>query len=363
MAELSSIEIAFKQKSTTFIERSERGIGILILRDDTEGPQFKKYKDITEVQLDKEKYTEENYKYLEDIYICAPYEINVIRLKTTEGEIKTNISDALVIINKMPTGWVTIADGDTEDYAALASWTKTQEMNNKTFKSIVWKQNKPDNMHIVNFMNEKVTFIDERKEQEAVKFIPSLLGILTACNITRSCDNFICTNLEAVKEVEDTKETVKEGGFVLSNVRGAVRVLVGANSLVTLDGETKTADMQYIDNVERQDLIRDDITDIFQNHYAGPGNTFNRQIMFISACKQYFDSLAEIEVLDSEYENDIDIDVERQRKAWINAGRSEVEKWKDSKIRRTTFKRKMFLDATVKFIAATADLHLNINLF
>lgn len=47
---LPKINIIFKQLATSFIQRSERGIAILIVRDDTDGGNgYATYSDITEL--------------------------------------------------------------------------------------------------------------------------------------------------------------------------------------------------------------------------------------------------------------------------------------------------------------------------
>ena len=42
---MPAIEIKFRQLASTFIQRSERGTAVLIIKDDTEGAGFVKYTD------------------------------------------------------------------------------------------------------------------------------------------------------------------------------------------------------------------------------------------------------------------------------------------------------------------------------
>lgn len=47
-----------------------------------------------------------------------------------------------------------------------------------------------------------------------------------------------------------------------------------------------------------------------------------------------FKNLASIDVLDMEYENKSDINVEAQRAAWIDAGTTEAKDWTDLQVKK-----------------------------
>ena len=66
-----NIDIAFKQKATSSINKSERGIAILILKNDETSncPAYAVYKDITEYEAAKNKYSEGKQKAITDIFI------------------------------------------------------------------------------------------------------------------------------------------------------------------------------------------------------------------------------------------------------------------------------------------------------
>ena len=109
-----NIDIAFKQKATSAINRSNRGISILILKnDETENcPSYAVYKEITEFEAAKSKYSADNQQAINDIFTFPPSKVIVVNSDT--------VSNALVEIEKnVNTGWITIADGTTEDFATL----------------------------------------------------------------------------------------------------------------------------------------------------------------------------------------------------------------------------------------------------
>lgn len=68
---LPKINITFKQLATSFIQRSERGVAVLIVRDATAGGNgYATYTDITE--LENAPYTAANKQYITDCMPSAP---------------------------------------------------------------------------------------------------------------------------------------------------------------------------------------------------------------------------------------------------------------------------------------------------
>lgn len=352
------IDIIFKQLATSIIARSERGYAILIIKDDTDKTfDYKEYSLLTEVN--KSDYSTINYQYIKDVFTFSPYKVGIVRIDTT-GD---TISDAITILTgNVKTGWVTIADGTTEDFATLASWTKSQETLKKYYKSVCYKATTTDCRHIVNFYNDKVTFNDDRGQVTGEKYCPSLIGILASCNIHRAATNYICSNLSKVTELADNNAAVAAGKFILVNDINEVKVGLGINSLQTINNETLTEDMKYIDIVEAMDLIYDDINSVFKKYQGSYKNKYDNQILFISATNDYLKSIAKEDVLDSEYNNLAGINTEAQRAAWVSSGTTEAAEWDDAKVKINTYKRSVFLSGDIKILGAMENLHLVFNM-
>lgn len=362
---MPNMDVSFTQKASSLVERSERGYAILIIRDDTVKTfDYKEDDVITDVK--ETNYTTDNYQYIKDIFTFAPYKVCIVRIDSTAP----TITDALNIISqKVKTGWITVGNGSADDFSTLASWTKTKAtMEKKTYKSVVFNATTaPDEKHVVNFVNEYVTFSDAtRGKVEGVHYCPSLIGILAKCNITKGCNYFKCTNLSEVSEVDDRNAALGAGKFILINDGANVRIARGINSMTTTNGTTATDDMKEIEVVEAMDLMQDDISTTFKEDYLGGGykNKYDNQVLFISAVNGYFKKLSAngTDVLDGEYENKSDINVEAQRAAWIEAGTSEASSWTDIQVKQKTFKRSMFLKGNVKILQSMVDLDFGINL-
>ena len=361
---MPKLDIIFSQLATSLIERSERGIAALIMRDDTNALfNYKLYKDITEVENDKALYTSTNYQYIRDTFEPGTYEVAVIKIGTNEEE--NPISSAFSILNKnLQTAWTTICDGKSEEFSTLTTWIKSQEAAKKTFKAVVFKVATTDCKHVVNFYNDKVTFKDDRGEVTGEKYLASLAGILASCNVTRGSTYYKCTNLESVEGVDDIDTELEKGHFVLFNDTDCVRIAQGINSMTTTDGQFNTEDMRYIETVEAMDIISDDISTVFKNDYLGNyKNKLDNQMLFVGSINGYFDDLGQSSILDDEYENNAMIDVTAQRKAWIARGKSEAKGWTDAQVRKNTLPRDLYLKGDIKILGSMTNLKFNISLF
>lgn len=358
---MPTIDITFKQLANTLIARSERGIAILIVRDETDETfTIKNYKSLQALSLDQTKYTTANYQAAVDVLTFAPSELYVVRIDE-DG----TIADATAIIeSNVKTGWVTIADGTSTDFGSIVTWIKAKEANSQTYKGIVFNATTPNCKHVVNFVNTKVVFKDTRGEQTGDAYLPSLLGILAGCNVSRGATYYDCSNLASVVEVANNATAVAAGQFILVNDFDTVKVAVGVDSLTTTDGINTTEDMKYIDIVEVMDMIHDDIEQVFKNEYLGKyKNSYDNQVLFISAVNTYYKELAANDILDPDYNNVADVDVASQRAAWVASGKTEAEGWTEEEVKNRPYRRNVYLAGDIKVLGAMENIKFTIMMF
>ena len=125
---MPKIEISFEQRAVSLIGRSERGIAILIVRDDTDKSfTHKQYADLSAAQADESLYTADNYNAICDLLGFAPYQAHVFRADSDGA-----LADTLAEIGRtVKTGWLTIAGQSAADGLALSAWVKTQDNTKK----------------------------------------------------------------------------------------------------------------------------------------------------------------------------------------------------------------------------------------
>ncbi|WP_061294045.1 phage tail sheath C-terminal domain-containing protein [Clostridium botulinum] len=356
---LPDINILFKQRAATFTQRG--GVAILILKDDTDKNfNTAEYKTLTDLELDEAKYTPTNLQYIKDTLLGKPSKVVVIRV-----DVEKEVTDALNIVkNLYSTGWISLVSETKTDYDTLVSWIKTRrDTDKKTFKAIVFNPTTPpDYEGVVGLGNEKVIFKDNtRGEKAGYEFLPTLLGYIASAGVDTGTTYMAMENLKTVSEPASTNQEIQAGKLILINDENTVKIGLGVNSLTTFTRDKE--DFSLIEVIETMDLVKDDIRKTFKNNYIGKfKNKLDNQMLFISAVNTYFSNLAARDVLDSSYNNESFIDVEAQRKAWVDSGKPEAKEWDDTTVKNTTFKRKLFLGANIKILTSMTDLTLVITM-
>ena len=384
---LPKVDVIFTGLANTAVVRSGRGIACLIINDNTgidtlelsktkkenvvneedlkvksvitEDKILKQYKGFTEVE--KTDYAEENYKIIEDVFLTELNKLYVIKIPNdkTFDDIKPFI--------KKDINWIAYIGETREEQKKLANFVKLENKSrSKKLKAICYnlQEAEVDDMHIVNFVNASVIKADG-KSLVGYKYLGRLLGVLAGCRMDMSVTYNILSDLNSVEQIGDTdaiNEAIGKGKFVLINDDDGVRIARGINSLQKNDKEN-TEDMKYITIVEAMDLIYEDIINTFKQVYLGRfKNSYDNQVLFISAINSYFRDLAREEILDPNYNNISFVDIEKQRETWIENGKLEATNWTDIQVKDNTFRTNVYLQANVKFLNAMEDLLFIVNM-
>ena len=382
---LPNVQVIFKGLANTAVVRSSRGVACLILKDNTglevlasktkkeksteedikvmsvieQDKIVKEYKGFTEVE--SAEYTTENYKIIEDVFLTDIAKLFVIKIPNEK-----TFDDIKPFINR-EINWIAYIGETADEQKKLADFVKLEnKTRTKRLKAICYnlQEAEADDMHIVNFVNESVTKADGTS-LIGYKYLGRLLGVLAGCGMDMSVTYTILSDLKGVKEIGDTEainEAIGKGKFVLINDDDGVRIARGVNSLQTNDKE-HTEDMKYITIVEAMDLMYEDIVNTFKKVYLGQfKNSYDNQVLFMSAINSYFRDLAKEEILDPNYNNTTFVDVEKQREIWISNGKVEAQNWSDIEVKNNTFRTNVYLQSNVKFLNAMEDLLFIVNM-
>lgn len=356
---LPQIIINFVKKAVTAITRSAKGIVVIVIKDETDVTfGLKEYNYSSEVDLDKTKYTEANYQQISDVFLGRPNKVYVVRIALAGA-----FADSVSIVDTLKFNWICLADGTAADQQALATYVKEKNAINKVrkIKAVTYKATITDDMHIVNFTNYTIRR-PGGADLAGWNCVGRITGVLAGLPFTRSATYYELPDLEHVAEPEDMDAAIEAGEFILMNDYGEVKVARAVNSLQTL-GNNQTEDMKKITIVEAMDLILEDIATEFKKNYVGKyKNKYDNQALFISAVNGYFDALEKEEVLDDEFNNEVLVDIESQRQAWLSSGKIEAADWDENTVKNNTFSSYMYLAANVKILDAIEDMTLNVNM-
>ncbi|MGL5569780.1 phage tail sheath C-terminal domain-containing protein [Cetobacterium sp.] len=356
---MPELEIAFKGLGVSAIKRGERGDAVLILEDDTEGEPKKKYTTISDFTSEEQaKFKTENVDYIKDALEGAPLSLYVFKLGT-EGILADLLNKIKGIIPR--NSWIGILSATAKNHTDLATFVKGENKNNKKrYKTFVYKATTPDDMHIVNQTNEKVVFPDERGEVVGDKAIPYLIGYYAGLSMMMSG---IAKPLKfkSVAEPEELDVAIGNGEHILFNDEGIVKVARAVNSLVTI-GQDVTDDMTHINTVEKMDLIYCDLYKAWNDSYKGKyPNILDNQMLLISSINGYFKTIARDYILDPNFDNRVEIDLEAQRLAnYPKYGEEVVKSWDDAYAMKMTVGTKVFLKANIKIPGIMEDFFFNI---
>lgn len=344
---LPKIDIIFKGVGASAVKRGARGAAVLILKDDTEGVPAKYYKTIEDFGADEQKkFTSDNQQLIKDVFEGTPSKVYVFKL-TTEGVAEDLLKQIGGVVPR--NCWLGTSDATIQK--ALVTWAKAKNKNEqKRYKVITHKEVGADDMHIVNFTNEKVTWADEKRGEVAGNLVvPYLLGFLAGISINMSAIAFELTKFKSVVEPEEIETKIGAGEFILFNDEGIVKVARAVNSLATT-GQDITKEMCHINTVEKMDLIFCDILETWNRNYKGKyPNILNNQMLLISAINGYYKELARDYILDPNFENISMVDIEKQRiENYPKYGQEVVDTWDDLKVRQMTVGTNVFLKSKIK---------------
>ncbi|MFI8712034.1 phage tail sheath subtilisin-like domain-containing protein [Brevibacillus brevis] len=350
---LPEISIIFSSLSVSAIQRSQRGIVALILKDDT-GKSFttKEYRSISDI--DATDWSATNLDYIKKAFLGVPSKIIVERLPTTATDYKSALTrlagkrwDYLAVPG--------IVAADVPDIATqLKMW---RDVNKKKFKAVL-PNSTPDHEGIIDFTTEGI--VVGSKTYSASEYTARIAGILAGLPLTRSATFYELPEVEAIAESETPDADIDAGKLILINDGEKIKIARGVNSLTTTT-PTKGPDFKKIKIIEGHDLVKEDITRTFNDEYVGKvNNSYDNQVLFIIAINSYLRGLRGT-ILDPAADNAFGVDVDAQRQAWESIGK-DTSTWDDQKVKERTFESKVFLMGdNVKFVDAVEDLKMKIS--
>lgn len=376
-ATLPKIIIAFKALAASFVERSERGVAILIVREEgetVEGEYVPVETRIEEVtyETDLTDWSNANAARIADMLDIGPAKVVVLTMDTN-----ATVADATPVIEaNYPSGRVTIVGKTSADYSALSTWAKAK----KTYHALIFSTASQDNKYVENVYSQSVTFDPDwdtprsaqgtlvRGTVTSEELLPMICAILSKANVN-GASSTILKALKSTEDVASADNVVNAGNLILYNDwNGSDRVVrlgTAVNTLTTFDNSANDGDqiedMRYIEVAEAADMIRADIKSVFRDSYIGQKNSVDNQMQLIGAIGDYYDRLEEEDILNSASANTVEIDVDAQRAAWITVN-PEAADWDDDTVRSKPFKRKVFIKSDIQILQSIQDLSMKITL-
>lgn len=359
---LPNIDIVFKQKAVTAIQRSERGILAIIVYDENQSEGVTRFTYRRGSDVDKTSYSDANYIAIMRAFDVAVNKVYVFRCATA-----TEDNAIYKEVEKVRFNYICTNNADKQQ--ATANYARQFNVDSKGHKivAVVANVTTADSKFIINV---KGTGGVLKEKDTAVTVNDYLIRIAsTLCNLpmNRSLTYYVFTDLKSwddtyIDDENGIDSWIDKGFLTLINDDDEVKCGRAVNSLVTFTS-TDTEDMSYIIIVESMNLILEDIYTTFKDYYVGKyKNTLSNQRLFISSVNSYFRTLVTEEILDDAYDNHAEVDIEAQRNAWTAIGKTEAEDWTDNKVQEMSFRTNVFLAGDVKITNCMEDLKFTISL-
>ncbi|MFB9326997.1 phage tail sheath C-terminal domain-containing protein [Paenibacillus aurantiacus] len=343
---LPEISITFSSLAVSAVERSQRGIVALILRDATKTTPEMMYSAASDVSA--ADWTAGNLQFIKDAFMGTPYKVLVVRGAVNDED----YNDQLSRLSAKRFNYLAIPGIAADDVMEIASWIKTQRiLNKKTFKAVLPNVD-ADYEGIVNFATGGIV-VGERT-CSASEYTARIAGILAGLPLERSATYYELAEVSAITESANPDADIDDGKLILINDDESIKIGRAVNSLTTLVAG-KGDDWMKIKIIEGHDLVQDDIRTTFNNNYVGKVvNSYDNQVLFLTSVNAYLRDLEGI-VLDAAAVNAVSVDVAAQRSAWASIG-TDVSALTDDDIKRKAFQSQVFLSGSLKFLDAMEDL-------
>ncbi len=352
---LPEILINFQTQGTTAIERSERGIVALILRDSTDTTfDTKTYTSVSDIR--EQEWTADNCQYIKTTFLGTPSKVIVERVASDAA----NYNDALTRLSSKKWNYLAIPGIETADVATISTWIKGERNSKyKTFKAVL-PNSDSDHEGIINFTTEGIAV--GTITYTAAQYCCRIAGILAGLPLSRSATYYELSEVDDITESAAPDDDIEAGQLILiKKPDGKVKIGRAVNSLTTLT-PAKGPDFQKIKIMEGVDMVNDDIRDTFDNSYVGKViNNYDNKVLFLAAVNAYFKQLQKIDVLDSNAANSAEIDTETQR-IYLQSQGVEVDGFTDQQIKEYNTGSKVFASASVTFVDAMEDLTFTITM-
>lgn len=357
-----SIDIKFIQKAVTAVQRSQRGILAIIVKDTTETTGVTKFVYRRASDIEDGTFTAENNKAIKRAFNVAVNKVYVFRCK---GD--ATAKQVVAELEKSRFNYICTNDADYQD--ELVTYVKQYNHDNQGHKIVGVVANvetKPDSMFIVNIKG--TGGVD--KDDEAVTaedYTIRVASTLANLPMNRSLTYYEFGDLKSwdssfLEDGKDWNYWVDNGWLTLITEDEKVVCGRAVNSLTTFTS-TETEDMSHIIIVESMNMILEDIYTTFKDYYVGKyKNSYDNQKLFLSSVNSYFRTLASEEILEPNYDNHAEIDIEYQREKWLSVGKEEAEDWDDMQVKKMPFRTLVCLAGDIHLTDAMEDMNFNIYL-
>lgn len=356
MAKLTSprVTVSFTELGISAITRGDKGTVAVIVRDAANVPPFS----ITQASQTPTTLGKENQDYIKRTflgYVTPPKKV-IVYVMGTGGA----LADALDYMAAQVFDYIVgPADCTKEEAADIASWVKSQRLNNGAKYKAVLPNHKADNYAIVNFTGDAMT--DGTTVWATAAYCSRIAGLLAGTPMKIAATYAPLPELSDCARLtkEESDEAVGAGELALRWDGRKVKLDRAVTSLVTTS-QGMLDSFKKIKIVEIMDLIRTDITATAEDEYVGKyANSYDNKMLLVAAVRGYFMGLEQSCLVQPGYT--VDIDVDKQEQFLVSKGVN-TEEMTEQQLREADTGSYVFLLVRCKILDAIEDIDINVEI-
>ena len=216
-----------------------------------------------------------------------------------------------------------------------------------------------DDEYFINFASTGISVNGSAIEPH--RFMCKLAFILSSIPQTESATYYVLDDVTAVDEIENEDEAVEAGKLFITFDGEKYKLSRAVNSKTTL-GANEKKDLKKIKITEGKIIVKGDIYKVFRDKYVGKcNNDYNDRLSFVSEINRYLTNLAYEGILNIDYDNHVDLDVQAMSdyiETEVSIDTSDMKDIDVLKDAEGLCGSKVFIKGQVRFVDAMEDMDL-----
>lgn len=350
---LPQISIEFKSVGITAVQRGERGIVALVVKDAGFGSGRTTLYSVDDTPAGASADTKREISQAFIGYQNPPLRVELYN----EDSAEVDHSKAFTALETIKFDYVAFASLLNGQDTNVVNWIKSMRDNMSKKVKVVLPNKNADYEGVVNFTAENIKVGND--VFTAKQYCSRIAGLLAGTPLQ------ISATYAPLPEVDDVKRFTKSeldakidaGEFVLFHDGEKVKVGRAVNSLVTTT-QDKGESYKKCKVVDIQDLMYTDIKATAEDSYIGKyANSYDNKVLLISAINGYLLTLEADGLLEAG-QNRVEINLVAQRNYLISIG-VDVSRMTDQEIKEANTKDKVFLGGRAVILDAIEDISLD----
>ncbi len=353
---LPNINIAFKTVATAAVQRAQKGVVAIIIKDSKSNGALT-LTDASQIPATLGKGNQDYIRRAFMGYVTPPRKVLCYVLPSAAADLSA-ATDWLATQNfDYLAGPPDIAEAEC---TALVDWVKACRKDSNAIYKVVLPDTGADSEAVVNFSASGIKAGSETLT--GGQYASRIAGLIAGTPMSISCTYAPLPELSDItrQKKAEMDAAVDAGKLILLYDGEKVKVARGVNSLTTTTMDKGPA-FQKIKIVEAVDMIQSDIRRTAQDSWIGKyPNNYDSKCLLITAIGGYFTELEMAGIL-QRGRSAVEIDLAAQM-AYLRSQGVDISKMTEQEIKEADTGSKVFLSANINILDAIEDIDLNITI-